>query len=85
MIDQLFLINNDWKTKKDIKNFFSKTSKFIDLEIEIKNKFENPKIIYPYQLYGHFNELGYQFLSKVILKNIEWKKKWKSLRIRILE
>lgn len=31
---------NDYQIKKDIKNFFSKTIKFIDLEIEIKNKFE---------------------------------------------
>tara|TARA_B100000282_G_C31615187_1_gene436660 strand:- start:391 stop:507 length:117 start_codon:yes stop_codon:yes gene_type:complete len=37
----------------------------------IKEKFKDPKKVYPYELYGHFNELGYQFISEVIFRNIK--------------
>ena len=61
----------DYKIKKDLKYFFSTNYNFIDLEKEIKKKFKDPKKVYPYELYGHFNELGYQFISEVIFRNIK--------------
>ena len=41
---------------------------FIDLNEELFQKHKDPLSLYPFRLYGHFNELGYKTVSEIIFK-----------------
>ena len=43
----------------------------IDLHKFIIQEIDNPLKLYPFKQFGHFNEFGYDFVSKVIFKNIK--------------
>ena len=43
----------------------------IDLDKDLFRKIENPLNYYPFGLYGHFNENGYNLIAKFILKQIK--------------
>ena len=51
------------KLKSEI---LKKNIKFIDLHEFIKKNVENPLILYPFSLKGHFNEYGYNLITKYI-------------------
>ena len=43
-----------------------KNYKFLDIDEELFKQVENPIDLFPYGLYGHYNEVGYDLISKKI-------------------
>ena len=43
---------------------------FFFINYEIFKKANNPLIFFPYEMYGHYNELGYKKIAEKILQHI---------------
>ena len=66
--------NDNYKLfKKKIKSeVINNNFIFIDIDEEFRKSGLDPKKYYPFEKYGHLNEKGYNFISKIILKTIDY-------------
>ncbi len=62
--------NQIFYRKKIIDEFNQRKFKLIDLHEYIINNFDNPLELYPYNYWGHFNEIGYSQISNYIADEI---------------
>ena len=64
-------IKKNYNAKNLIIEMIDKNNiKIIDLDKDLFSKEENPLIYYPFGLYGHFNEKGYQLIAEFLKKKI---------------
>ena len=45
--------------------------KFINIFEKVENSLDDPLIIFPFRSFGHYNEFGYNFITDLILENID--------------
>jgi len=61
---------NDNNRKKVINLIEDLNIRYIDIHEEVFSKAENPLELFPFKMYGHYNEKGYKIVSNIIYKNL---------------
>ena len=65
-------INNNFKNyKKVIKTVESLNIPLIDIHKELFQSHNDPKSFFPFRSFGHYNELGYKMVAKIISNKIK--------------
>ena len=61
---------NDNNRKKVINLIEDLNIRYIDIHEEVFSNTENPLELFPFKMYGHYNEKGYKIVSNIIYKNL---------------